>query len=155
MSVRYTDEMETAYDMNVSPYRVIEGSGIRGVEIACIRADVWENNDVREAASDISSHFSSNGTSLASATLLPAGDDDWYKLPNTRLHFPYMTGTPKFTLSSGASPIFIDVYRDGEVVATSVKSYALTADDEAAPHDWEIRVHGAVAAPYYLGANPS
>ena len=56
----------------------------------------------------------------------------------------------KIYVNSGSSPIFIDVYRDDEVLATAVKEYTLTADDLASPHDWEIRVHGAVAAPYNL-----
>jgi hypothetical protein len=128
---------------------------VRGVEITCISADAWEDNDVREAAPDVSKNWSANGATPAfieAATLLPASDVDWYKLPNTKLNIQYRAGE-KLEVGSGSSPIFIDVYRDGDVVATGVKTYKLTADDLAAPHDWEIRVHGAVAASYYLIVN--
>ena len=157
-SVRYTDELPTAYDQRVSPNPPIEGSGWRGVEISCISADRWEANDVREAAPDVGSHWRTNGFTgafIEAATLAPVGDVDWYKLPNTALHWGWDNNPNQhLKVNSGSSPIFIDVYRDGEVVATAVKAYTLTADDQATPHDWEIRVHGAVAAPYSLLVEP-
>ena len=150
MSVRYQREWRATY--NHTTRSEVEGSGNRPVEISCISADRFEENDVREAAADISAYWKvdSGMSDVAYATLVPAGDDDWYKVLNADLDQPSYYPDEAIRVEAGSSPIFIDVYRDGAVVATAVKAYKLTADDLATPHDWEIRVHGAVAAPYYL-----
>ena len=151
MSVRYSQEWLAAHDQSTNPPVPVEGSGVRQVEINCISADRFEENDVRESATDVSAHWKSDGftSEVAMATLVPAGDDDWYKVLNTKLDREWASAE-KIYVNSGSSPVFIDVYRDDAAVATAVKEYTLTADDLANTHDWEIRVHGAVAAPYSL-----
>lgn len=147
------------YAPSTSPsasYEELPGSGIRSMNVNCVTADRWENNDDRAVAADISTSRWGEGQAWSiNGTMLPAGDDDWYKLPATKLALEWPQPDSKIKLSAWDqdATIRMDVYRDGLQVASNSTEYALTASDRDTPHNWEIRVFGSTVEPYFIQIN--
>jgi hypothetical protein len=158
VAVQYSYEAQAGYTPG-DPYPVpFTGSGAYPLQIWCVTTDRWEENDSRAAAADVSDSYSAAIGWYVGATILPAGDDDWYKLPATTLdHFPLGEYDEAILLSSVPGDYGgvrtharMDVYRDGLQVAANVKAHSLSAEEASTPHDWEIRVFGPAVEPYEL-----
>jgi hypothetical protein len=121
------------------------------VGLVCVYEDAFEQNDTSAQATDASTFQTPDGFRALTASVYPAGDDDWYRLTANLARGPNC-GPP----SNPDTPCFIDlyyarmdVYRNGLQVASDVRAYR--PDD--ATHEWEIRVDASGIAAYELYFN--
>jgi hypothetical protein len=139
------------YDRFGARYGADDGAGYHSAGLVCVYEDAFEQNDTSAQATDTSTFQTPNGFRALSASVYPAGDDDWYRLTANLARGPGC-GPP----SSPDAPCFIDlyyarmdVYRDGVQVATDVRAYR--PDDDI--HLWEVRVDASGIAAYELYFN--
>lgn len=108
----------------------------------CVAADAYEPNDTRATATDHGVLRHANF-----GTIYPAGEDDWYVFNGTTDR-RYELQPPSLTGSVGQHPsVRMDVYRNGELVATGVTAYD---DPIRTAARWEFRIYGPKAAAYHM-----
>lgn len=147
----YAGVTHVRYDRLGARYGSDDGAGYHFVGLVCVYEDAFEQNDTSEQATDASDFQTPDGFRGLNASIYPAGDDDWYRLTANLARGPFC-GPPSFP----DTPCFIDlyyarmdVYRDGEKVASDVRSYR--PDDQT--HLWEIRVDASGVSAYELYFN--
>jgi hypothetical protein len=138
------------YERFSARYGTDDLAGYDSVGLVCVYEDSFEENDTREQAKEASTFQTPDGFRALSASMYPAGDDDWYRLTADLAVGPDCGPTPP------ATPCFIDLYyarmdvhRDGVLVASDVRAYK--PDD--ATHLWEIRVDASGISAYELYLN--
>jgi hypothetical protein len=98
------------------------------------------NDDLAHATDATSANPGGNNWWYVSATIFPAGDEDWYVIPNANLQTSsWAAKIILLNASNLPSKVLLDVYKDGTLVATGVQEYAV----DNAPHDWAIRVYSS------------
>lgn len=95
----------------------------------CLIADRYEPNDDRAHAVDITSDAApplpGAQRTVGGITLYPAGDHDWYALPNRELT----------SIGTNREGVTLEIYRDGELVAT-VTTTGPWANTVPGSHNW-------------------
>jgi collagen triple helix repeat protein len=125
-------------------YTDFHGSGRHGFSLICVTKDVFEPNNTRDTATDATKPPFGGDPIWVTATLAPAGDEDWYKLPN----FDEGAGKVIHLNCETTLQVVFDVYKDGDLVASNTHSY-----DASGTHNWEVRVHGPDVAVYTMQFN--
>jgi hypothetical protein len=116
-----------------------------GVNITCLREDEWEPNNTQALAYDATSVYvpffpGSTGLSFnLQMSIYPAGDEDWVKL----LAKPVNSGS--VGSSGGTTPVRMNVYRDGVLVASNITSFdnssSFASTSAADVHNWFFQVY--------------
>jgi hypothetical protein len=148
----YTGVTHLRYERYLAWGGANDDAGWHLAELVCVYADTFEQNDTLEQATDASTLQSPDGFRALSASVFPAGDDDWYRLTANLARGPHcgpVSPSPDFPCFIDLYFARMDIYRDGIQVATDVRAYK--PDD--ASHLWEIRVDSSGIAAYELYFN--
>lgn len=122
-------------------------AGHHYTNVYCVTPDSLEQNDSRSAPTSANTFVAPAGGRFASATIYPAGGDDWYRLDGTNLQGRNIL--LDWPTTNAPSSVSMDVYKDGAVVASGVRQYTT----DGAPHTWDVRVHSSGPAAYTVWFN--
>jgi hypothetical protein len=117
------------------------------MNVSCVTADSYEPNDTQATEKPYRAF---------DASLYPAGDEDWYTVTSMMLFGPYSITVTQTTTDASSvfnTPIHIEIYTSGALVASGDTQVAYTNPSPAPGQTFEVHISGPGPALYTISAS--